>query len=165
MANIFRSKEVYKKHGESLYAVRGMHVAGIHKEPYYIDHVLNINSIQTTKAVVEEYTSLEIEHDNAAVGIVGVGSSNLIITQYTTAAVNTSADAVVGIIGVNTVSELDILRFTSRDVQTSMGEVVGVIGANVSDLDIILYDDIPYNHNREYLVCIKEISTTKATIT
>lgn len=63
MANIFKSKEVYKhvttepyNGGQhKLIPVRGVYVANVYRPPYCIDHTLEITNIENSFATVEDY--------------------------------------------------------------------------------------------------------------
>lgn len=63
MANIFKSKEVYKHVNTEPYnggqhkliPVRGVYVANVYRPPYCIDHTLEITNIENSFATVEEY--------------------------------------------------------------------------------------------------------------
>jgi hypothetical protein len=63
MANIFKSKEVYKHvttepHNggqHKLIPVRGVYVANVYRPPYYIDHTLEITNIENSYVTVDEY--------------------------------------------------------------------------------------------------------------
>lgn len=66
MANIFKSKEVYKhviKPGNThqLIPVRGVYVANQQRSPYYIDHTISIVGIGTTPAEVITYTERSVD--------------------------------------------------------------------------------------------------------
>lgn len=63
MANIFKSKEVYKHVNTEPYnggqhkliPVRGVYVANVYRPPYCIDHTLEITNIENSVADIEEY--------------------------------------------------------------------------------------------------------------
>ena len=66
MSNIFKSKEIYKKipvkvnPNKPIVALRGLYVAGKYRAPYWIDAVLNIRQLSTTRAAdVVYYTTRE----------------------------------------------------------------------------------------------------------
>lgn len=68
MANIFKSKEVYKHvttepHNggqHKLIPVRGVYVANVYRAPYTIDHMLEITDIKNEYATVELYRETNV---------------------------------------------------------------------------------------------------------
>ena len=64
MANIFNSKEVYKRipkvssKDNPLRKVRGIYVTGDYRPPYYIDSSLHIAEINTNKPTIVDFTQV-----------------------------------------------------------------------------------------------------------
>ena len=84
MANIFKSKEVYKhviKPGNvhQLIPVRGVYVANQHRTPYFIDHTISISAISNTPATVTIYTDVDID----VYGPYEITNPSLVITNDT----------------------------------------------------------------------------------
>jgi hypothetical protein len=93
LSNIFKSKEIYKKipvkvnPNKPIVVLRGLYVAGKYRAPYWIDAVLNIKQLSTTRAAdVVYYTTREV-HQVLDVGVTmtefDVNISNIVVTKYT----------------------------------------------------------------------------------
>ena len=70
MANIFRSKDIYKRapkipsSEDPLRIVKGLYVVGDYKPPYYIGPCLHITDIKTNKATVVDYTTKNMSYED-----------------------------------------------------------------------------------------------------
>ena len=169
MANVFKSKEVYKhvpgiNSGDKLYAVRGMYVSGEHKVPYYIDGHVHLKSIDTSKAKIVNFTteSCDLSSDNV-VNLISAKTSDIEIVNYSKSSESLNNDQMINLIGVN-VSDIDIVSYSSRNENIKSDPMINLILVKVSDLDFIFYDNKKIKTLPDHTVRIKEITTTKAVV-
>ena len=92
MANIFRSKDIYKRapkipsSEDPLRIVKGLYVVGDYKPPYYIGPCLHITDIKTNKATVVDYTTKSMSYEDHVVNLIGINAdtSPLDIVYFST---------------------------------------------------------------------------------
>lgn len=186
MANIFRSKEVYKKlstkvvndeTNSTLYkpfndgkivAVRGMYVTGEYRPPYYNTPGIHITDIRSTIPKIVDYTQKSVDNvkPDYALNIHDIYPENdLKIESYTRASSDIKGDYALNIHDIYPQDELSILWYTSVKQ-----DIVGDYALNI--YDIYPQDELTIQH-REYVVyptapepCIRitNMTTVKATI-
>ena len=174
MANIFRSKDIYKRapkipsSEDPLRIVKGLYVVGDYKPPYYIGPCLHITDIKTNKATVVDYTTKSMSYEDHVVNLLGISTGGALkITNYTRASVDLQPDHVVNLIGIIADSApLNIVYFTRDSKDLNNDHVVNLIGINAdtSPLDIVYFSTKRYPSNPEPMLRIKSITTNKATI-
>ena len=148
MANIFKSKEVYKHlatgthEKESIVAVKGVYVTGEYRPPYYIDAGLHISGITTQSAVVK---------------------------NYTTASVTLPNDHILNILPIEIDTDIvpDVLSYTRAETTLPNDHILNILPIGVDET----IDPVIIYFNKEYLndqydgsLRIRSISTTKATV-
>ena len=111
MAEIFRSKEVYKQIRDAdnkpkIIPVRNMYVAGAWLTPVYMDHCCTILSMSSNEPTVGDFTTAstnQTDHDgHLNIITVNADSVDQVIRWYTTASTNqTDHDGHLNIITVN----------------------------------------------------------------
>ena len=172
MANIFKSKEVYKhvpgiNSGDRLYAVRGMYVSGEHKVPYYIDAGIHIKSIQSNKLVVKDFTEASYEKIDHVVNLINIEVTNAkpVLTQYSTASIQ-NQDHVVNLINIEVTIPKPPLLFYQTTRKDNQDHVVNLIGIDVINMkpSMLFYNNMKQKTLPEPMVCVKSIISTKAII-
>lgn len=174
MANIFRSKDVFKRvpgipsHDDPLRVVKGMYVVGEYNPPYYINSGITISNINTTKATVVDYTQKNADSNDNVVNVLNIDViGDLSIAYYTRQSYSLQTDNVVNIVNIDVdPTPLDILYYTTSNQNPGNDHVLNVVNidADTSPLDIVYYSTIEYPCAPEPMLRIKSISTTKATI-
>jgi predicted choloylglycine hydrolase len=146
MANVFRSKEVYKhlKHDlhdrNEIVAVQGVYVSGEYRPPYYNNPTIRIYEISSNPAKVDDFReAVRSSDEDACVKVIDFGAQILIptITNYTTASAEAGEDGCVKVIdfGVQPLSPtLD--WYTSDSVSAGEDGCVKVIDFGVSIISI-----------------------------
>lgn len=164
MANIFRSKEIYTKHGGVLYTSRGVYVSGIHKEPYYIDHTTHVKNISTTKAVVNDMTILEKSHTDTILNLTNIELLDMEIVSYGNAKTKLPEDTILSLTGVD-VGSIELIQYHTNYVKLDTENIMNLTSIDIGDMELIQYETLRYDVGKEFIVCVIDISTTKATIT
>ena len=107
MANVFRSKEVYKHLKYDLHdrnemvPVQGVYISGEYRPPYYNDPCIHIYEISSQNAKVDSFQDIDATSgEDALVKIIdfSVSTSPITITDYTTASTDTGEDSLVKIL-------------------------------------------------------------------
>jgi plasmid maintenance system antidote protein VapI len=143
MANVFRSKEVYKKipkvspDENPLRAVRGIYVSGAYRPAYYIDAFIHISNINTTKATIADYTERSTNiTDDGAMRLVQVKFDDLVLTEYTREHKNITDDGAMRLVQVK-----------------------------FDDESVYWFNNKPIETNKDFMIRIKSITSTHAIIT
>lgn len=175
MANIFRSKDIYKRlpnaslSDEQLRVVTGVYVIGEYKPPYYIGPCLQITDINTNRATVVDYTIQNTTHEDHVVNLINIDAiGNLKITNYTRDEAELQPDHVVNLINIDASTDpLNIVYYTTEFQDVKSDHVVNLVNidADTSPLDIVYYSTKKYPTNPEPMLRIKSITTTKSTVT
>ena len=107
MANVFRSKEVYKHlknnpHDRNeIVPVQGVYVSGEYRPPYYNNPTIKIYTIESQPAEVVDFQDVnESTGDDAIVKVLDFSADfkTLNITNYTIASKSTGDDAIVKVL-------------------------------------------------------------------
>jgi hypothetical protein len=107
MANVFRSKEVYKHlknnpHDRNeIVPVQGVYVSGEYRPPYYNNPTIKIYTIESQPAKVVDFQDVnESTGDDAIVKVLDFSAdfNTLNITNYTIASKSTGDDAIVKVL-------------------------------------------------------------------
>ena len=111
MANVFRSKEVYKHLKYELHdrneivPVQGVYVSGEYRPPYYNNPVLMIYEMSSQPAKIVDFQDINRSSDEDTVVKVldfSVDFQPVSITNYTTASESTGEDTVVKVLDFST---------------------------------------------------------------
>lgn len=155
MANIFKSKEVYKhvttepyNGGQhKLIPVRGVYVASVYRPPYCIDHTLEITNIENSFADIEEYIETPVTVYTDFFPKINVVITNLLpsIVYYNKAPVskcmNLGVDAEVSI----TKEPISII-----DYQTTLVTVPMIMNSSVGiNVETCIADLLSINNEKE----------------
>ena len=172
MANIFKSKEVYKhvtKPGNvhQLIPVRGVYVASQYREPYYIDHMLSITNVGGQPGTIITYTESEVDaYSYDMGGSIDVTNIAPTVTSYTTASITTYTDYTVGIGDLSvTNSPPTIVSYTQNSITVYAEFEVGHGELSITN-NTITVNDITTSRESEIdsFLQIKEITSNDATI-
>ena len=118
MANVFRSKEVYKHLKYDLHdrneivAVQGVYVSGEYRPPYYNNPIIRIYEINSNSAKVDDFQDVSRSSDeDTMVKILDFSMriNPFTITNYTSTSVNAGEDTIV-----------KLLNFSASWLQPSM---------------------------------------------
>ena len=175
MANIFKSKEVYKhvttepyNGGQhKLIPVRGVYVANVYRPPYCIDHTLEITNIESTVAEIEEYKETPI----TVYATDFFPKTNVVITNLLPSIVyysktplsiyiNLGVDAEVSI----TKQPISIVDYLSTNVTVPMADLKSSAGINVETCiaDLLL---VSKESETDYMLEVIGIDSNDAIIT
>lgn len=179
MANIFKSKEVYKHlatgthEKESIVAVKGVYVTGEYRPPYYIDAGLHISGITTQSAVVKNYTTTSVTLPNDHIlNILPIEVDTSIVPDvlsYTRAESTLPNDHILNILPIEVDTSIvpDILAYSSDKRDLPNDHILNILPIEVDET----IDPVVIYFNKEYLndqydgsLRIRSISTTKATV-
>ena len=170
MANIFRSKDVFKRapgipsSEDPSRKVSGVYVVGDYKPPYYINSGITISGINNTKATVVDYTEKSVNaSDCSTVGILSVDVTSSTVDVYTRQYRDASDCSTVGILSID-VTESDILQYQRSYVNASDCSTVGILSIDVTDSEIVRYSTNRQRLTPEPMLRIKSITTSKAII-
>ena len=175
MANIFKTKEMYKNIAPTtritpLRKVRGVYVTGPYRPPHYIDHTLTIVSLVNKDAKIVAYTSVEA-YAEPAFGATFLDireSSQFSITRYSTREEQTEPAYGSAMLDIRESSPFTITKFTTRGEDAHPGYGSAMLDIRESSPFSITirpspkYVDIPPG---DTLLNIYNWSSTKATIT
>lgn len=174
MANILRSKEVYKRligiasSQNPLRAVRGLYVSGEHREPYLIDNGITITSFNSSKAKIEDYvdTRDKLEPEQILNFLSVDNITNSTVVSYTQASKTLEADNILNFIGVETLTDSIILKYTSKEESLTPENILNILDVyDITSSTIVLYTQKEAMMQPEPIIYINSISTVKATIT
>ena len=176
MANVFRSKEVFKHPNKNLHGrneiipVRGVYVSGEYKPPYYSESGLRITEINSTHAKVVDFTtkSQSSGYDNVLRLLTfDIDNTCPDFVQYTTASASSGLDHVLRLIDFDVDSSCpDCLFFTQASASSGYDHVLKLIDFDVDNTlpDFQLYSSIRNSSPPEPLLRLTTITTEKATI-
>jgi hypothetical protein len=128
MANIFKTKEMYKNIAPTtrvtpLRKVRGVYVTGPYRPPHYIDHTLTIVSLINRKATIVPYTEASayaVESSHGQLPCYGSAfldireSSTFSITRYSTREEQAEPAYGSAMLDIRESSPFKITKFTTR---------------------------------------------------
>ena len=142
MANVFRSKEVYKHLKYDLHdrneivAVQGVYVSGEYRPPYYNNPTIRIYTIDAQPANIADFQVDESDaSDMPTVGLYALDVTNTVwnIERYSQEYIDIEASETVGLYGINVTDTVwDIDRY-ERDYIDTKTDTVGVYGLFVTD--------------------------------
>lgn len=144
MANVFRSKEVYKHlkydlhNRKEIVAVQGVYVSGEYRPPYYNNPILRIYEINSNPARVDDFQDISRGSDeDSVVKILDFSTTinPLTITNYTAVDTSTGDDSVVKIIDFSATMLQPSMDFY-KTINQNVGEdtVVKVLVFSVNTL-------------------------------
>lgn len=173
MANIFRTKEVYKRlkgvpnDQNPLRAVRGVYVCGDYTEPYYISPVLQISDIQTTKAVVVNFTTSYTHsyEDSYSIAMTDISSNDFTITRFSKAYASSYENSYNIAMTDITSGKFDVLYYGKAYTHSYENSYnIAMTEFNSKKFDYLLYKTEKLDVLPEPTLRIKSIETTIASI-
>ena len=168
MANMFNSKEIYKRipkvpsSQNPLRIVRGVYVSGTYRPAYYIDAGVQIKSITTTQAVIKDYSNkYENLNPDPTLNIFSIDISGLTFIDYGKA-YSVLADNSLNIFSMS----LDISSIENYSKAYHIGEdsSLNIFGISISEPVIESYVNTKINTNKDFAVHISSITTNAATV-
>ncbi len=182
MANIFKTKEMYKNIAPTtrvtpLRKVRGVYVTGPYRPPHYIDHTLTIVSLVNKDAKIVSYTEASAYAGDPSRGQMPCygpafldirESSAFSITRYTVKSASTEPAYGSAMLDIRESSPFTITKFTTRGEDAHPGYGSAMLDIRESGAFSItkpllpVYVKIPPG---DTLLNIYNWSSTKATIT
>lgn len=174
MANIFNSKEVYKRipkvssKDNPLRKVRGMYVTGDYRPPYYIDSSLHIMEMNTNKPTIVDFTQVtKSTYDDSTSSLLALDCNwNLKFNRYTRATSSVTDDSTSSLLSLDC-SELTLTKIPRPKIYVDVdaGSVSSLININCSwDLLITRYHTQKYESVPEQICVVTDQYTTKASI-
>lgn len=170
MANIFRSKDIFKRapgipvEENPLRQVNGVYVVGDYKPPYYINSGVLISKIDTNRATVVDYTEKKVNaSDSSTVGILSIDATSATVDVYTRKYTNASDSSTVAVLAVDC-NSVDVLQYTKKYDNASDCSTVAILGFDVTASELIKYSTYKQRTTPEPMLRIKSITTTKANI-
>ena len=174
MANIFNSKEVYKRipkvssKDNPLRKVRGIYVTGDYRPPYYIDSSLHIAEINTNKPTIVDFTQVtKPTYDDSTSSLLSLDCNwDLKFNRYTRATASVTDDSTSSLLNLNC-NELTLTKIPRPKVyvDADIGSTSSLIDVNCSrDLLITRYHTQKYETQPEQICVVTDQYTTKASI-
>ncbi|NMA75564.1 MAG: hypothetical protein GX963_15745 [Bacteroidales bacterium] len=171
MANVFRSKEVYKKipkvspDENPLRAVRGIYVSGAYRPAYYIDAFIHISNINTTKATIADYTERSTNiTDDGAMRLVQVKFDDLSVVDYSRTNKNITDDGAMRLVQVK-FDDLVLIEYTREHKNITDDGAMRLVQVKFDDESIYWFNNKPIETNKDFMIRIKSITSTHAIIT
>lgn len=173
MANIFRTKEVYKRlkgvpnDQNPLRAVRGVYVCGYSTKPYYISPTLRISDIQTTKATVVNYTTKNENayEDSYNIAMTDINSNEFTVVRYTKAYDSSYENSYnIAMTDINS-GKFDVLYYGKSYTQSYENSYnIAMTEFNSTKVNYLIYKTEKLDTIPEPTLRIKSIETTTASI-
>jgi hypothetical protein len=176
MANVFRSKEVYKHLKYNLHdrneivAVQGVYVSGEYRPPYYNNPTIRIYTIDSSPAIVAD---LQVDESNASdvptVGMYALDTTESVwdIERYSQENADIENVDTVGMYGINITDTIwDIDRY-ERDYIDTNTDTVGVYSLSVTDTTLVDYERYSTelkNNTPEPILRLSTLTSDKATV-
>lgn len=174
MANIFNSKEVYKRipkvssKDNPLRKVRGMYVTGDYRPPYYIDSSLHIMEINTNKPRIVDFTQVtKPTYDDSTVSLLDLSCNwDLKFNRYTRATGSVTDDSTVSLLDLSC-NDLTLTKIPRpkayADVDT--GSTISLLDMNCSrNIKFTRYHSQKHGYIPEQICVVTDQYTTKASI-
>jgi hypothetical protein len=170
LANIFKSKEVYKRIPRidpalnPLRAVRGVYVSGPWKPPYYITPAILISNIESTPATVVDFTELETDAGpDYLLNVLELSATVSTVVEYTKVEVESSPDYLLNVLELSC-TPTSTVWYTRAEAESSPDYLLNVLELSCTPSNVVYYNNIWFSSNPEPMLMITAISTTTATI-
>ena len=169
MSDFHKSKEVYRytptANGDKLVPVRGLYVSGLHKEPWYIDHAVTVNSFTSNDGTIVHYTQLNKSvYDDSALAFTGLTIGDISVVNYyqdTASAYDDSALAFTGF-------EISLPEMTSYETSTVSaydGSALSFTALSVeSSLTSVTCKTVRSPQNPQPTITLRQFTSTDSTI-
>lgn len=174
MPNIFYAKEVYKTYRDNndnkhFVRLKGLYVAGKFKPPFYMDPLLLVTNLDTSKAIVYHMTEHDdqIKSDDILACIQNKFISHGAYVKMTTAKANVKYDDILACIQNKFISHGDYIKFKTVSEQIKSDDILACIQTSMLSIPepyLKLSQQYGSNYPGECILMINEFTTTKATI-
>lgn len=167
MSNVFRSKEIFKRlprvptDQNPLRVVRGVYISGTPRAVQYIDSGIRIKNINTKTASIVDFSTKYSSVENNALNLCGVSFGGTIISEYGTknSTVENNALNLFSVSFGNT-TIVDYATINTSAIDDSLH----LMSIQFTNDSIFWYDNKKIESNKDFIIRIKSISTTQATI-
>jgi len=177
MANIFRSKEIYKKiktntSEQDIVSIRGMYVVGDYSPPYYIQPMMVLTNVETNKAKIADYVDQReiINPGDSCHGLLDIDIiGDLTIARYTKEYAPTiqSDNSCHGLLDLDLIGELSVYKY-GKDYPPNTypnDSLHGLLDLDIEGhVEFIKYEN-RLNPQKNPCIRITRCQTTKALIT
>jgi hypothetical protein len=175
MANVFRSKEVYKHlkydlhYRNEIVPVQGVYVSGEYRPPYYNNPTIKIYTIDSSPAIVADF---RVDESNASdmptVGMYALDTTDTVwdIKRYSQENIDVKTSETVGMYEINiTDTILDINRY-GRDYIDTKTDTVGTYGLFVTNttLEYEKYSTEIKNNTPEPILRLSTLTSDRAAV-
>jgi len=166
MSGIHKSREVYKytptRDGRKLVPVRGLYVSGLHTEPRYMDHWLEVVGYTSNDGDIVDYIETNIDKYANAFSFVGIETYQPEVIEYSTTNINLRASGF-AICGVDT-QNVAIIPYNTQS------QSVYPTGYAITHFDhdpptIINYQHLFVDSSLEHILTIVDYTSSEFTIT
>lgn len=175
MANIFKSKEVYRHLKYSVYdknvivPVQGIYVSGQYSPPYYNDPLIMINEISSEPATVADFKDVSVDTSDVMVKIVDISLrvNPITIVNYSNASVDSGIDLMTKIVDISVSfnqPSITFLQTVQQDIlENDMVKLVD-LSVRYSQPSIIQYSSKSKNMTPEPMLRVTTLTSTSATV-
>lgn len=127
MANVFRSKEVFKKipkdddEDHKIIPVRGVYVTGEYTPPYYTEFGITLKSIDSTYPDINDFTTESEEASDSVIGLLDFDSPfcSFECIRFKTESVDASPTNTIGLLNFDcNINSFQVYRFETDKVDT-----------------------------------------------
>lgn len=156
MANVFRSKEVYKHlkydlHGKNeIVPVHGVYISGEYRPPYYNESGISIYEISSKNCNVVDFKIEEVDTARTKTAMmykIGVSESVYNIQRYETESVSLKTIQTAGLYKLDvTKTSYNISRFEKDYINAPSTQTAGMYKIDISDS---VYTKTVYGTNRD----------------
>ncbi len=176
MANVFRSKEVYKHPPKSLHGknviipVRGLYVTGEYRPPYYNENGIMITDISGSKPKIVNFTDkISLSGDDPVLRVLSFDLDTSVpdLTIYTTESASSGYDFALKVLTFDLDTSFpDCLFYTSETVSSGVDFALQVLDFDLDATypDISFYNKTNKSNTPEPMLRITSIQTEKAII-
>lgn len=140
MANVFRSKEVYKHLKYNLHdrneivPVQGVYVSGEYRPPYYNNPTIRIYAIESEDCLVENFYTDSVDiHISETTGIYNFGLDDPVFTiqRYSAQYLDTDIQKTCGIYGIDFADPTFTITRYGREYQDFTDNTAGIYGISL----------------------------------
>jgi hypothetical protein len=175
MANVFRSKEVYKHlknnpHDRNeIVPVQGVYVSGEYRPPYYNNPTIKIYTIESQPPTIADFQVDEAEaSDIQTVGLYNLDVTDTVwnIKHYSQENIDINPSETVGLYGINVTDTVwDINRYEHDYIDTKT-DTVGVYGLSATNatLEYVRYSTEIKNNTPEPILRLSTLTSDRATV-
>ena len=166
MSGIHKSREVYKytptRDGRKLVPVRGLYVSGLHTEPRYMDHWLEVVGFTSNDGDIVDYTEREIDRYVPCIAIIGFENSQPTVINYSTSELNFNTPGI-AIVGFDNQKPTIIEYNTNENQIYTPG--FAIIGFEHASPTILNYYRLSIDSSLEHILTVVDYTSSECVIT